>query len=321
MIEQLASYLVFDLAGLLPASPLAKSIHFFLYDTIKIFLLLVLITHLMGLVNTYLPVERIRDFLKKRNLHGLEYLLASSFGALTPFCSCSSIPLFLGFLQGGIPLGITFAFLITSPLVNEVALALFLATFGWKITLLYAVSGIFLGTGLGIVLGKFGLERFLEDWVRNLLESSPAPLEMEKRRATLLDRFKEASSEARGIIKGIAIYILVGVGAGAALHGYVPENFFQTYLHGESLLSVPIAVILAVPLYANASAIVPVMQTLVVKGVPMGTALAFMMATVGLSFPEAMMLKKAMKPTLLGIYFGSVALSIIVLGYFFNIIF
>lgn len=321
MIESIASYLVYDLFGLLRGTPLSDSIHFFIYDTIKIFLLLVLITHIMGFVNSYFPVERIRDFLKKRNLFGLEYLLASLFGALTPFCSCSSIPLFLGFLQGGIPLGITFAFLITSPLVNEVAVALFLATFGWKITLIYAGSGILLGTILGFVLGRFGLERYLDDWVKKILESSVSAGEAEKTHMNFSERLKEASTESLGIIRGIAIYVLIGVGAGAALHGYVPANFFETYLRGENLFSVPLAVILAVPLYANATAIVPVMQTLVAKGAPMGSALAFMMATVGLSFPEAMMLKKAMRPTLLGIYFGSVALSIIVLGYSFNLIF
>lgn len=321
MIDRFASYLIFDLLDLAPGESLGDALHFFVYDTIKIFLLLILITHAMGLVNSWFPVERIRDFLKRRNLFGLEYILASMFGAVTPFCSCSSIPLFLGFLQGGIPLGITFAFLITSPLVNEVALALFLATFGWKITLIYALSGIFLGTVLGWILGRFHLERYLDEWVKKILESNVTSVEAEKRRMTLLERFREASMEARGIIRDIALYVILGVGVGAALHGYVPQNFFETYLRGQDLLSVPLAVFFAVPLYANASAVVPIMQTLVAKGVPLGTALAFMMATVGLSFPEAMMLKKAMRPTLLGIYFGSVALSIVLLGYFFNTIF
>ncbi len=320
MIESFATFVVYDLLGLLPESSLSAALHFFIYDTVKIFALLIVITHLMGLVNSYFPVERVRDFLRDRNLFGLQYFIASLFGAVTPFCSCSSIPLFLGFLQGGIPLGITFAFLITSPLVNEVAVALFLATFGWKVTLIYAGSGILLGTFLGIILGRFRLERLLEEWVTKILESNVSSVQAEKRQMNIMDRLKEASAEARDIIKGIALYVFVGIGVGAALHGYVPENFFEQYLRGENIYSVPLAVILAVPLYSNASAIVPVMQTLVAKGVPIGTALAFMMATVGLSFPEAMMLKKAMSPRLLGIYFGSVAFAIILLGYTFNVV-
>jgi uncharacterized membrane protein YraQ (UPF0718 family) len=320
MIESLATYIVYDLLNLSSGAHLSEALHFFIYDTIKIFLLLAVITHLMGLVNSYFPVERIRDFLSRRNLFGLQYLIASLFGALTPFCSCSSIPLFLGFLQGGLPLGVTFAFLITSPLVNEVAVALFIAAFGWKVTLIYAGSGILLGTILGMILGRFRLERFLEDWVKKFLESNTSAAEAEKRQLTFKERVIESSTEARGIIKGITLYVVIGVGVGAALHGYVPENFFEQYLKSENVWSVPLAVIVGVPLYANASAIVPVMQTLVAKGVPIGTALAFMMAAVGLSFPEAMMLKKAMKPTLLAIFFGSVASAIILLGYVFNII-
>lgn len=321
MIESFAHYLVFGLLGVAQNTKMGDAAQFFVYDTIKIFLLLLVITHVMGLVNSYFPVERVRKFLSDHRLFGLEYLLASLFGALTPFCSCSSIPLFLGFLQGGLPLGVTFAFLITSPLVNEVAVALMIASFGWKVTLIYTGSGIFLGTFLGWVLGRFSLERYLEEWVTKILESNVTSVEAEMRHMTIQDRLREASHEAFDIIKGIALYVLLGVGAGAAIHGYVPQNFFEEYLRGSSLYAVPLAVLVGVPLYSNASAIVPVMQTLVAKGVPMGTALAFMMATVGLSFPEAMMLKRAMRPSLLAIYFGSVTISIIILGYAFNILF
>ncbi len=320
MIELIADFFIYNLAGLEKGTGFPDALHFFIYETIKIFLLLYIITHIMGLVNSWFPIERVRDFLQKNKLHGSEYFFAALFGALTPFCSCSSIPLFLGFLQGGIPLGVTLSFLITSPLVNEVAVAMFLAAFGWKVTLIYAGSGILLGTFLGMLLGRFRLERFLEDWVKKILENNVTSAETEKRSLSLKDRLREASAEARGIIKGIALYVVIGVAIGAGLHGYVPENFFEEYLKGDNFYSVPLAVITAVPLYANAAAIVPVMQTLVAKGVPIGTAIAFMMATVGLSLPEAMMLKKAMKPALLAIFFGSVSLAIILLGYLFNII-
>lgn len=320
-IQQFADWLVFGVFGIAAGSHLGEALNFFFYDTIKILLLLFLITFLMGIINAYFPVERLRDFLSRNKLYGLEYLLASIFGAITPFCSCSSVPLFIGFVQGGIPLGVTFSFLITSPLVNEVALAMFLGMFGWKLTLIYAASGIILGTFGGWVLGKLNLHHFLSDWVKGLWENAhQATAAYEEAPQTLLQRLPGISRGAWNIVRGVFLYVLIGIGIGAAMHGYVPENFFNQYLGGGEWWTVPLAVILAVPMYANAAGIVPVVQVFVAKGVPLGTAIAFMMGTVGLSLPEATLLKKVMTMRLIAVFFGIVTLFIILSGFLFNLL-
>lgn len=276
----------------------------------------------MGVINSYFPVERLRDFLRRNKLYGLEHLFASIFGAITPFCSCSSVPLFIGFVQGGIPLGVTFSFLITSPLVNEVALAIFIGMFGWKITLIYATSGILLGTIGGWVLGKFNLDHLLSDWVQKIMLNAQQKLAVEDNvHRSFIDRLPSINNEVKEIIKGIAIYVVIGIAIGAGMHGYVPENFFQQYLSGGEWWTIPLAVIIAIPMYANAAAIVPVIQVFVAKGVPLGTAIAFMMGTVGLSLPEATLLKKVMTMRLIAIFFGTVSLFIIFSGFLFNLIF
>lgn len=316
MLESLADGLIYGLAGVSESSHWGQSLHFFVYETLKIGLLLGLVTHLMGLINSYLPVERVREWIASGRLRGSEHLVASGFGAVTPFCSCSSIPLFIGFLQGGIPLGVTLSFLITSPLVNEVALALFIGLFGWQVTLLYAASGIVLGTMLGWALGRMGLGRFVEDWVWEIAENRAEETEADAR--SLWERLPSVSREAMGIVTGIAPYVLAGLAVGAGIHGFVPTGFFEQYLSGGNPWAVPLSVTLAVPMYANASGIIPVVQSLVAKGIPLGTAMAFMMAVVGLSLPEAMMLKKAMQTRLLAMFFGTVGVSIVALGYLFN---
>ena len=251
----------------------------------------------------------------------MQYLLASLFGAITPFCSCSSIPLFIGFVKGGIPLGVTFSFLITSPLVNEVAVAMFAGTFGWKVTLIYVVSGICLGMIGGYVLGKMKLEKHLSPWVQQMLQTNSASEEeMVASQSGLIGRLPQIVKEALGIVRGVLLYIIIGIGIGAAIHGYVPSGFFEAHLSGEHWYAVPLAVILAVPMYANAVGIVPVIQVFVAKGVALGTALAFMMSVVGLSLPEATMLKKVMNMKLIGIFFGTIALFIILLGWMFNLV-
>ena len=251
----------------------------------------------------------------------MQYLLASLFGAITPFCSCSSIPLFIGFVKGGIPLGVTFSFLITSPLVNEVAVAMFAGTFGWKVTTVYVVSGICLGMIGGYVLGKMKLEKHLSPWVQQMLQTSNISREeMEASQSSLIGRLPQIAKEALGIVRGVLLYVIIGIGIGAAIHGYVPSGFFEAYLSGEHWYAVPLAVVLAVPMYANAAGIVPVVQVFVAKGVALGTALAFMMSVVGLSLPEATMLKKVMNMKLIGIFFGTIALFIILLGWLFNIV-
>ena len=275
----------------------------------------------MGIVNAYFPVERLRNFLTSRKLYGMQYLLASLFGAITPFCSCSSIPLFIGFVKGGIPLGVTFSFLITSPLVNEVAVAMFAGTFGWKVTTVYVVSGICLGMIGGYVLGKMKLEKHLSPWVQQMLQMNNIQQEeMEASQFSLIGQLPQIAKEALGIIRGVLLYVIIGIGIGAAIHGYVPSGFFEEYLSGEHWYAVPLAVVLAVPMYANAAGIVPVVQVFVAKGVALGTALAFMMSVVGLSLPEASMLKKVMNMKLIGIFFGTIALFIILLGWVFNMV-
>jgi uncharacterized protein len=314
-------YLFYDMIGLNQETHLAKSINFFFYDTIKILILLFLISSLMGVVNAYFPVERLRIFLTTKKLYGLQYLFASFFGAITPFCSCSSIPLFIGFVNGGIPLGVTFAFLITSPLVNEVAVAMFLGLFGIKATLVYAVSGILLGTIGGFLLGKFQLDRYLSDWVKQIQANSEHISEKwESENTPFIDRLPGIIREGWDIVRKVILYVIIGIGIGAAMHGYVPENFFTGYLSADKWYAVPFAVILAVPIYANAAGIVPVIQVFVTKGVPLGTAIAFMMAVVGLSLPEATLLKKVMKWKLIGIFFGTITVFIILLGYLYNLI-
>ena len=321
MIQQFADWLIYDLFGIDATTRLGEALNFFVYDSLNIVLLLFLISIVMGIVNAYFPVERLRNFLNSRKLYGLQYLLSSLFGAITPFCSCSSIPLFIGFVKGGIPLGVTFSFLITSPLVNEVAVAMFAGTFGWKVTAIYVISGILLGTIGGFILGKMKLEKHLSPWVLQIQQmASSGQEEIEENHLTLIQRMPQIVKEAVSIIRGVILYVIIGIAIGATMHGYVPEGFFEEYLSGEHWYAVPLAVIPAVPMYANSAGIVPVVEVFVAKGVSLGTALAFMMSVVGLSLPEATMLKKVMNMRLIGIFFGTITLFIILLGWLFNMV-
>ncbi|MBK9254054.1 MAG: permease [Saprospiraceae bacterium] len=320
-IQNFADWLIYNLFQIGAETHLGVALNFFVYDTIKILVLLFVIVFLMGIVNAYFPIDKLKNYLANNKLFGLEYLFASVFGAITPFCSCSSVPLFIGFVRGGIPLGVTFSFLITSPLVNEVAVAMFLGMFGIKATLIYAISGILLGTIGGWVLGKMKLEHLLSDWVKTLLANDQLNAnDYEEEKRTFTQRLPEITRSAWEIVRGVVLYVIIGIAIGAAMHGYVPENFFAQYLGSGAWWTVPAAVILAVPMYANAAGIVPVIQVFVAKGVPIGTAIAFMMATVGLSLPEATLLKKVMTMKMIGIFFGTVALFIILSGFLFNIL-
>jgi len=320
-LQNFADWLIYSLFNIGADTHLGTALNFFVYDVIKILILLFIVVFIMGIINQYFPIEKLKDYLNKKKMYGLEYFFSSLFGAITPFCSCSSVPLFIGFVQGGIPLGVTFSFLITSPLVNEVALALFLGMFGWKATLIYGASGIILGTLGGWVLGKFNLEPLLTDWVKKILANKNINADTyEEEKRSFRSRLPEISREAWEIVRGVLLYVIIGIAIGAAMHGYVPENFFEQYLDSGAWWTVPVAVILAVPMYANAAGIVPVVQVFVAKGVPLGTAIAFMMATIGLSIPEGTLLKKVMSIKLIGIYFGVVTLFIILSGYLFNIL-
>lgn len=322
MIQNFADWLVFSIIGLDNETAFGSAVNFSVYDSIKILLLLFLISALMGIVNAYFPVERLRNYLSSHRLYGLQYLLASLFGAITPFCSCSSIPLFIGFVKGGIPLGVTLSFLITSPLVNEVAVAMFLGSFGIKATLVYVISGILLGCVGGFVLGRMHLEPYLSDWVKQVqLQSEKQTAEWEQERTSFMQRLPIVIRDSWRIVRGVLLYIFIGIGIGAFMHGFVPEGFFEQYMSRDNWYAVPLSVMLAVPMYANAAGIVPVIEVFVAKGIPLGTAIAFMMAVVGLSLPEATLLKKVMTWRLIAVFFITVMLFIILSGYLFNFLF
>jgi len=319
-IQTFADWFVFDILKISTENHLAEALNFFIYDSIKILLLLTVIIFIMGIINSYFPVDKVRNFLSSKKLYGFEYLMASLFGVVTPFCSCSSIPLFIGFVKGGIPLGVTFAFLVTSPLVNEVAIGLFIGLFGIKITIIYVISGILLGMVSGAILQQFKLERFLTPWIKEILANT----EKEQnnfvgQKQSFTEKIPGIWNDVIGILKGVTPYVLIGIAVGGLMHGYIPEGFFEKYMSKNNFFAVPVATLLAVPMYSNASGILPIVQVLVAKGIPIGTAIAFMMGVVGLSTPEAMLLKKVMTIKLIGIFFGTVTLCIIISGYLFNI--
>lgn len=318
-LEKFADWIVYNVLSINPETQLANALVFFIYDISKILILIIIITHLMSLLRYYLPIEKIRNFLTQRKLYGLEYLFATIFGAVTPFCSCSSIPLFIGFLEAGIPLGVTFSFLITSPLINEVSIAIFIGIFGWKLTLVYIVAGILIGIIGGVIIEKLNMQKYVEEFVWKLKSKE----ELNKTDAKLKPEeiFKLISREAMQITKKLIPYLMIGIGVGAFIHGFVPEGFFEIYLQKAGIFGVPIAAILSVPLYADATSVIPIMQALVEKGVPIGTAMAFMMGTIGLSLPAALILKRVLKWQLLGTFFAIVTIGIIIIGYTINILF
>ena len=319
-LQYFSDWLIYSVFGLSPKSHLGEALNFFVFDSLKIFLLLFMITVLMGIVNSYFPVEKVRNFLSRKKMYGLEYLFASSFGVITPFCSCSSVPLFIGFVKGGIPLGITFTYLITAPLVNEVAIAIFFGTFGFKVTALYVLTGILLGIVGGFTLGKIGLEKHLSPWVKGIIANAQTEEQLQEEKLTLRQRFPTILKEAINIVKGVSIYIVIGIAIGVAMHGFLPTGFFEQYINKGQWYAVPLAVIMGIPMYSNAAGVIPVVQVLVSKGVPLGTAIAFMMGVIGLSLPEAMLLKKVMTVKLIVIYFSTIAFFMILSGYLFNII-
>jgi len=321
MIQRFADWLIYGILGLDQSTRTGEALNFFIYDTTKILILLFLISAIMGIINAYFPIDRLRDYLRSHKLYGLDYLIASVFGAITPFCSCSSIPLFIGFVKGGIPLGVTFSFLITSPLVNEVAVAMFLGAFGVKVTLIYVASGILLGTIGGFVLGKFKLERLLTPWVIEIQKKSMAEAqEWEAEHTSFWKRLPDILKGSWEIVRGVLVYVLIGIAIGAGIHGFVPDGFFSGALGSGKWWTVPLAVVLSVPMYSNAAGIIPMIQAFVQKGVALGTAIAFMMGVVGLSLPEATMLKKVMTWKLVGIFFGTVTFFIVISGWGFNFI-
>lgn len=316
MIQGFADWLVYSVFGIDPASKLGSSINFFVYDTVKIYFLVLLIVAGIAFIRTFLPPHHIKKVLSGQKF-GLGNMAGSALGAVTPFCSCSSIPLFVGFLKAEVPLGIAFSFIITSPLVNEVVFVLMGSTFGWGIAFLYAISGIVLGVIAGIILGKMNLEK---EVILKLNGSSGEKLEQSYLPKSVEGKLQFAFHESFKTFKKLWLVIAVGVGIGAVIHGYVPSEFFSQYLNINSLLAVPIATLVGIPIYAGCSTLVPIVFAFVEQGIPLGTALAFMMSIAGLSLPEAIMLKRVISMKLLLIFFGTVAVGIILIGYLFNLI-
>lgn len=312
MFEYISSQIVYNLMRLQEDTRETEVIYFFIYDTIKIFTLVFAVVTLIAFIRTYLAQGKMKAFMAKTK-YGLGNVIASAFGAVTPFCSCSSIPIFIGFIKAGIPTGIAFSFLITSPLVNEVAFVIMGGMFGWRLAALYAISGIVLGVVCGIIIDLIGVEKEI------ILDRGPKLMQtMDFLPKTFEAKSKYAVKEGWSTVKKLAPYLVAGVMIGALIHGYVPQEFFMKYVGKYETLSVPIAVLIGVPIYAGCSTLVPIIFSITANGVPLGTSLAFMMAIAGLSLPEAVMLKRVLSIKLIGIFFGMVAVGIVIIGYLFN---
>jgi len=314
-IKLLADWLTYIVFHLKEKTILAEAVNFFIYDTIKIFILLSVIIFVVSVIRSFLPPEKIRNILSRKNKY-LGNFLAATLGIITPFCSCSAIPLFLGFVEAGVPLGVTFSFLVASPMINEVALVMLLGLFGLKIALIYIISGLMIAIFSGIIIGKLKIENLVEGFVFN---NKIANLENDIKMARK-DRVDYAKQYTIDIIKKVWIYILVGIGIGAWIHGYVPADFLAKYASLDKWYAVPLATFIGIPLYSNAAGVIPLVSALTEKGVAMGTTLAFMMAVTALSLPEFMILKKVMKTKLILIFAGIVGAGIIFTGYLFNFV-
>ncbi len=312
MLKSFADYVVFDLLKLAPASRIGDALNFFIYDTLKIFLLLTTIIFVVAIVRASFPPERTKRILS----HKREYIgniLASLLGIVTPFCSCSAVPLFIGFVESGVPLGVTFSFLISSPMVNEVALIMLWGLFGWKIALIYIATGLLVAMVAGIVIGKLKMEKHVQDYVWQMQVGSA-----EIHSLCFREKIDYARDYTLGLLKKIWPYVVVGIGIGGFIHGYVPQDFLAEWAGRDNPFAVPLAVALGVPLYSNAAGVIPIVQALTAKGMAMGTVLAFMMAVTALSLPEAIILSNVLKKPLLATFFGIVALAIVFVGYLFN---
>ena len=305
------------LVSLLPIdrqSHLGGALQFFLYDTPKVLLLLTGVVFVMGMINSYFTPERTRAILAGKS-EGVGNVIAASLGIVTPFCSCSAVPLFIGFIQAGVPLGITFSFLISAPMVNEVALTLLFSMFGWKVAGLYLILGLSVAIVSGWVIGKLKLENYLEDWVRNMPKTVAS---VGNDQLTLSDRIESGMASVKEIVTKVWPYIIAGIAIGAGIHGYVPEDFMANLMGKEAWWSVPVAVLIGVPMYTNAAGIIPIVEALLAKGAALGTVLAFMMSVIALSLPEMIILRKVLKLRLIIIFASIVATGILLVGYIFN---
>ena len=314
MIKLFADWATYNLLSIAPKTILGESVNFFIYDSIKIFLLLVAIVFIVSIVRSFLPPEKIRKILSRKNKF-VGNILASLLGIITPFCSCSAIPLFLGFIEAGVPLGVTFSFLVASPMINEIAIVMLFGLFGWKIALIYIVSGLAIAILSGMIIGELKVENLIENFsinkkVKNQLSSS----------LSWKQRFLYAGNYTFGIVEKVWLFIIIGIGIGAWIHGYVPSDLIAKYAGGNNWYAVPLAVLIGIPLYSNAAGVIPLVSVLTEKGVSMGTTLAFMMSVTGLSLPEFLILKKVMKTKLIIIFTAIIGVGIIITGYLFNLI-
>lgn len=313
MLEPL-SHILANMLPLEAGSHAYEALQFFLYDTPKVLMLLVGVVMVMGMVNSYFTPERTRVLLAGRH-EGVGNIMAALLGIVTPFCSCSAVPLFIGFVQAGVPLGVTFSFLISAPMVNEVALALLFALFGWKIAALYLGLGLSIAIVSGYIIGRLKMEAHLEDWVRNM-PNVTATLEGDT--LTLTERIYAGFASVHEIVGKVWPYVLAGIAIGAAIHGYVPVNYMAGLMGKEAWWSVPVSVLIGVPLYSNAAGIIPIVEALLAKGASLGTVLAFMMSVIALSLPEMVILRKVLKPRLIATFVAVVASGIMLVGYVFN---
>ena len=323
ILQEGVNYLTYILMGLDPTSALGSAVNFFIYDTIKILILLTVIIFAIAFFRSYISPLKVRKVLGKRNEY-LGNVAAALKGIITPFCSCSAVPLFIGFVESGVPLGVTFSFLIASPMINEIAIILLWGMLGWQITALYIISGLIIAIIAGIIIGRLKLEDEVESYVYEMIEKIKAAeksgVALEEEKQTLKERALSSRDYTIDLLKKIGPYVVIAIGIGAIIHGYAPADFLIKYAGPGNPLAVPIAVLIGVPLYSNAAGIIPLVAVFIEKGIPIGTALAFMMAVTALSLPEMIILRKVLKPKLLAIFIGILAVSITAIGYLFNAI-
>jgi uncharacterized protein len=315
MFEGVSRYIVYDLLGFAHGSRISSAVDFFLYDTAKIFILLAVIIFAISFVRSFFPPERTRKILSHKK-EFIGNILASLLGIVTPFCSCSAVPLFIGFVEGGVPLGVTFSFLISSPMVNEVAIVLLWGLFGWKITAIYIGTGLFVAMVGGFIIGKLRLEKWVEEYVYNMHAGDAQPVLTQ----TFKERLGYARFNTKDILGKVWLFVIIAIAIGGFIHGYVPEEFLVQYAGKGNWYAVPLAVLLGVPLYSNAAGVIPIVYALMQKGLSLGTTLAFMMAVTALSLPEMIILRKVLKVKLLAVFVGIMTATIMVVGYLFNAI-
>ncbi len=317
IFTKLADWSAYDLLNLAPETHLAEAVHFFVEDTTKIFFLVTVLMLLVGFFRSWISAEKVRHWLEGKP-KWLAYFLAVCLGAITPFCSCSSIPLFIAFLGTGIPLGVTMAFLITSPMVNEVAVVLFGEALGWKFSLAYVGVGMITGMIGGAIIDRLKLEKWVEPFVFQVNVPRDGA---EEAKLSIKRRFDHAWGETKDILKRVWLYVLIGVGVGAGIHGFVPQEWFIEHAGADNLLAVPMAVLVAIPLYSNVTGVVPVAEVLISKGLPVGTTLAFIMSTVAISLPELVILRKVLKIEMLAFFVAYLVIAFVIVGYGFNVLF